>query len=113
MYYQVLIETSEKVGKSGTNKEYFELDKTDLTEIEERIVKPFLRKEDFQFDGYFLKNSEIRRITIKETQKTTQELSKYENDNMPDGIIMFVSPSDIVGYDRHTKDITPLARKLK
>lgn len=38
MYYQVLIETSEKTGKRGNNKEYYELDKTDLTEIEERIV---------------------------------------------------------------------------
>ncbi|HMS26192.1 MAG TPA: nucleotide-binding protein [Burkholderiaceae bacterium] len=106
MYYQVLIETSEKVGKAGRNKQYFELDKTDLTEIEERIVYPFLRKEDFQFDGYFLKFGEIKRITIKETQITTQELSKYENDHMPSDLIMFVSPSDIVEYDKHTKDIT-------
>lgn len=106
MYYQVLIETSEKVGKAGSNKQYFELDRSDLSEIEERIVYPFLRKEDFQFDGYFLKHSEIKRITIKETQKTTQELSEYENDHMPSGIVMYVSPSDIVSYKNHTKDIT-------
>lgn len=108
MYYQVLIETSEKVGKTGRNKRYFELDKTDLAEIEERIVYPFLRKEDFQFDGYFLKHGEIKRITIKETQKTTEELSKYENDHMPSGVIMYVSPRDIVGYEKHTKDITTI-----
>lgn len=106
MYYQVLIETSEKVGKAGGNKQYFELDKTDLKEIEERIVYPFLRKEDFQFDGYFLKIGEIKRITIKETQKTTQEISKYENDNMPPNVIMFISPKDVVSYDEYTKDIT-------
>lgn len=108
MYYQVLIETSEKIGKAGRNKQYFELDKTDLTEINERIVYPFLRHENFQFDGYFLKHEEIKRITIKETQKTTQELSKYENDNMPSGIIMFVTPSEIVGYEKYTKDITTI-----
>jgi predicted nucleotide-binding protein len=108
MYYQVLIETSEKVGKAGRNKQHFELDKTDLAEIEERIVHPFLRKEDFQFDGYFLKYGEIKRITIKETQKTTQEISKYENDHMPSGVFMYVSPSDIVGYKKHTKDITTI-----
>lgn len=106
MYYQVLIETSEKVGKAGSNKRYFELDKTDLTEIEERIVHPFLRKEEFQFDGYFLKSGDIKRITIKETQQTTQELSKYENDHMPSGLVMYVSPRDIVGYDKYTRDIT-------
>ncbi len=108
MYYHVLIETSEKVGTAGSNKQYFELDKTDLAEIEERIVYPFLRKEDFQFDGYFLKCWEIKRITIKETQKTTQELSKYENDHMPSNVLRYVSPSAIVGYKKHAKDITTI-----
>lgn len=106
MFYQVLIETTEKSGKQGTNKCYFELDKTDLSEIEERIVKPYLSREDFQFDGYFLKYSEIRRITIKETEKTTKDLSQYENNHVPRGVIMFVSPRDIVSYDKYTKDIT-------
>ena len=106
MFYQVLIETTEKTGKQGANKRYFELDKTDLSEIEERIVKPYLSREDFQFDGYFLKYGEIRRITIKETERTTKDLSQYENDHMPRGVIMFVSPHDIVSYDKYTKDIT-------
>lgn len=57
MYYHVVIETAEKLGKTGTNKEYFELDRTDLSEIKERILYPFLSKEDFQFDGYFPKNT--------------------------------------------------------
>jgi len=37
MYYHVLIETEEKVGKCDRNREYFELDKTNLLEIEEDI----------------------------------------------------------------------------
>lgn len=106
MFYQVLIETNEKVGKQGTNKRYFELDKTDLSEIEDRIVKPFLGNNGFQFDGYFLKADEIRRITIKETNKTAKELSQYENDHMPRNIIMFVSPRDIVNNDKYATDIT-------
>lgn len=106
MYFQVLIETNEKFGKSEQARTYYELDKTNLSEVEERIVYPFLRKEDFQFDGYFLKYSEIKRISIKETKKTTVELAQYENDNMESGIIMYVSPSDIVSYEEHTKNIT-------
>ena len=106
MYYQVVIEATEKVGKVGRNKQYFELDKTNLSEIEERVVKPFLRKEDFQFNGYFLKYSEIRRIAVKETSNTAQALSDYENRQMPSGVIMFVSSNDIVSYERHAKDIT-------
>jgi predicted nucleotide-binding protein len=106
MYFQVLIETNEKVGKSGKNKQYFELDKTDLAEVEERVIGPFLRGEEFQFNGYFLSKSEVKRIAIKQTEKTTQDLSHYENAHMPSGVIMFVSPSDIVSYTKYTQDIT-------
>lgn len=106
MYFQVVIETSEKVGKTGKNRQYFELDKTDLAEIEERIIDPYLRGEEFQFNGYFLSKSEIKRIAIQQTEQTTEVLAKYENDNMPRGVIMFVSPSSIVGYKKYTKDIT-------
>lgn len=106
MFYHVIVETTEKVNKQGTNKEYFELDKPDLSDTVERIVYPYLRKEGFQFDGYFLQYAEIRRIAIKQTEKSAQSLSKYENDIMPAGIIMFVSPSDVISYESHAKDIT-------
>jgi len=106
MYFQIVIETNEKVGKQSKNKQYFELDKTDLSDIETRVLVPFFRGEDFQFDGYFLSKSEVKRIAIKQTEKTASELSKYENDHMPSNVIMFVSPSDIVGYQKYTKDIT-------
>lgn len=106
MFYHVIVETTEKVGKRGDNRAYFELDKPDLKDSMERIVYPFLRKEGFQFDGYFLQHNEIRRISIKQTEKSSEELSRYENDNMPAGIIMFVSPSDAIAYEKHSKDIT-------
>lgn len=106
MYFQVLIETNERVGKAGKNKQYFELDKTDLSEIEDRVIAPFIRGDDFQFDGYFLNKKEVKRVTIKETQQTTEVLSKHENDHMSSGVIMLVSRRDIVSYTKHTKDIT-------
>lgn len=106
MYYQVLIELSEKVGKSGSYKQLFELDKQDLIEIENDVVIPYLKGKKFQFDGYFVNANEVKRIVIKETKKTTEELSKYENDHMSPGIFIYVSREDIVSYDKHTKDIT-------
>lgn len=106
MYFHVLIETNEKVGKTSKNKQYFELDKIDLSEVEDRVIEPFLRGEDFQFDGYFLRKSEIKRISIKKTEKTTQDLSQYENTHMPSGILMIVHPSDIVSQEKYTQDIT-------
>lgn len=106
MYYQVLIETSEKVGKSGDYKRLFELDKEDLSEIENDIITPYLQGAKFQFNGYFINASEVKRIIVKETEKTTSELSRHENDNMSPGIIMYISREDIVSYDNYTKDIT-------
>ncbi len=106
MYYQVLVEVSEKVGKSGNYKKHFELDKTDLLEIEDDVIVPYLQGKQFQFDGYFIQAKEVKRIVVKETERTTSECSKEENNNMSPGMIMFVSREDIVSYDKHTKDIT-------
>lgn len=106
MFYQILIETNDKVGKSQNNKQLYELDKTNLLEIEEDVIIPYLRKEQFQFDGYFIQPKNILRIVVKETERTTKEYSKYENDNMSSGIIMFISDEDIFHYDKYTKDIT-------
>jgi len=69
-------------------------------------LTPFLKKEQFQFDGYFLNHSDIKRVVVKESEKTTKEYTQYENDNMWSGIIMYVSPSDILSYDKHVSDIT-------
>ena len=106
MFYQVLIETSEKAGKNGDYERFFELDKTDLSEIEDDVVVPYLQGRKFQFDGYFMQPDEIKRIVVKQTQKTTSELSDYENDNRSPGILIFTSRKDIVAYDKYTTDIT-------
>lgn len=107
MYYHVVIETTEKVGKNNKNKEHYELDKSDLDEIATRIVRPYLDGEDFQFDGYFLKKQDIRRISIKQTERSTHVLAKYENDHTPSDIIVrFVGPEDILNFKAHAQDIT-------
>ena len=73
MYYQVKIEIPDKSSKTGI-KEMFELDKTDLTEIKQDIIVPFLNKDEFQFDGYFVNPRDVKRLLIKETilLKSTQ-----------------------------------------
>jgi len=54
MYYHVLIETKEKISKSQTNRQYFELDKTNLQEIKDDIIIPYLEKKDFNLMDIFL-----------------------------------------------------------
>ena len=49
-YYHVLIDTNEFA------KPYYELDKIDLSEIKEEIIGPYLRGEQFFFNGAFLDN---------------------------------------------------------
>jgi len=105
MYYQVLIEIPDKSNKSGI-KTMFELDKADLAEIKEDIIIPFLKKEEFQFDGYFVNPNDIKRLMVKETDDSVKVYSQYENDHMPSGVIMYISPSDILSYDKYARDIT-------
>lgn len=105
IYYQIQIEINEK-DKNKNPICYYELDKTDKTEIINSIIKPFLNGEEFLFNGYFVSKTKINRLLVKTTKATTRELSKYENNNIPANIIMFVSPEDIVSYDKYTKDIT-------
>jgi len=106
MYYHVIIEVVEQFSKSK-NRELFELDKTDLSEIEDDFIMPFLKKEQFQFNGYFINAVDVKRLVIKETKDSVKVYSDYENKNtLSNGIIMCTLPSDILSIDKYTKDIT-------
>jgi predicted nucleotide-binding protein len=105
MYYQILIETTEKVDESDVNKQFFELDRSSLKDIEATIVLPYLRKEEFVFSGKLLKFIEIKRILIKETHDTTHHLSLQESARDPNSTIR-ITPIDILNYKEHVKDIT-------
>jgi hypothetical protein len=96
MFYHVLIETTEKVGKRGTNgKTYFEFDLTSLAEIEQRVIGPYLSGKGFQFNGYFLKYDEIRRIAIKQTDKNSKQVTEYANNQVPRGVITLAAGREI------------------
>ena len=106
MYYQILIETYEKIGKSKTNRVITEIDRIDKNEIINDILIPYIKDEEFIINGYFLKKKDIQRLKISTTEKSARELSKYENDTMPSGLIMYVSPEDILSYDKYITDVT-------
>ena len=99
-YYHVLIEAC------GFTKPLYQLDKTDLSEIKEEIVIPYLREEQFIFDGYFLNKRKIRRILIKESAFTSQMYADALNRAYPDSPI-YIEREDIVSdKDEYTTDIT-------
>ena len=109
MYYQVLIETNEKIGKNGTNKKIYQIDGTSEERIINDIIIPFMKDIEFCVDGFFLKRENICRLKISTTEKSAQELSKYETDkNLARNIIYHVSRQSILEYDAYNTDITNL-----
>ena len=99
-YYHVLIEAY------GFIKPFYQLDKTDLSEIKEEIVIPYIKGEQFMFDGYFLDKSKVKRIIIGESKYTSKEYVTMEEADLPDGICVIISRQEIVTNADYTKDIT-------
>lgn len=106
MYYQILIEINTKIGTSEQNRIIKEIDKTAKDEILRDILVPYLNEEEFIFNGYCLNKNNIIRLKIVTTERSAREISQYENDNMPDGLIMYVSPEDVLSYDKYITDVT-------
>lgn len=106
MFYHVIIETTEKVGKDRIKQKLFELDKIEISEIENDFVMPYLRGEEFQFDGYFLQKEKINRFCIKQSNEGTKNLVDYAYSKLSSGIFMVITGKRIVEWDGYTTDIT-------
>ena len=95
-YYHILIQTF--------RKKHYELDKTDLSEIKEDIIIPYVKGEQFLFDGYTFDKAKIRRILIKKSDCSSKEYADEKQRNL--SVIMYISPQDIVESKEYTTDIT-------
>ena len=69
-YYHILIQVQ------ASEKKHFELDETDLSEIKEDIIIPYLKGEQFLFDGYTFDKEKIQRILIKESNRSSKEYAE-------------------------------------
>lgn len=47
MYYQILVETVDGLGKSKREKKIYEIDKTNKDEIIKDILVPYMSEEEF------------------------------------------------------------------
>ena len=99
-YFHVLIETK------NPSEKYYELDKTDLSEIEEEIVIPYVKKEQFTFDGYVLDETKIKRILIKVSDCSSKEYAKLKQEELPPNVIIAILPRDIIESSDYTRNIT-------
>lgn len=100
LYYHVLIESYE------SSKPYYELDKTDLSEIKDEFIIPYLKGEQFIFDGYFLDKSKVKRFLIKESDCSSKEYAKRKQEELSSNVIMAILPQYIVKSSDYTRDIT-------
>ena len=99
-YYHVLIETNE------SSEKYYELDKTDLSEIKEEIVIPYIKGEQFMFDGYFLDKSKVKRIIIAESYYSSEEYATLVRAKLSPNIILVNLPQHIVQSNDYSTNIT-------
>ncbi|RYV04180.1 DNA-binding protein [Shewanella sp. OPT22] len=111
MYYHVLVETKEQAARGKKNKEVFELDFTEKETVINEVISPYINKQEFQFNGYFLSADQITRVVVRESDKDSSTLSKMANDSLSPGIIMFISKEDAIQYDKYTNDITKVVFK--
>lgn len=106
MYYQILVETVDGLGKSKREKKIYEIDKNNKDEIIKDILVPYMSEEEFIIDGYSIKKEKVIRLKIVTTERSVRELADLENSQMPEGLLMYVSPEDILEYDKYTTDVT-------
>ncbi|WP_430530405.1 TIR domain-containing protein [Bacillus cereus] len=105
MLYQVLIGVVNIPG-AKENFDLFEFDKVAKEVVIEDIVIPYLKKEEFQFNGYFLKPENVVRIIVKTTNEPIKNLVDRENASNPPGFLIFKTREQIVRGSTHTVDIT-------
>lgn len=106
MYYHVKIELNEK-NKKDYHTKLFELDKVDINEIIDEIVSPYLKEEEFFFDGRMLTKLIIRSLKIYKTKELSQTLVNVEDNRNKNNQFFFSSNKNtVITYDRYSEDIT-------
>ena len=99
-YYHVLIETNEP------SEKYYELDKTDLSEIKDEFIIPYLKGEQFVFSGYFLDEAKVKRIVIGESAYTSKEYVFEVKRRRGPNVFLPIPREGIIKHSDYTKDIT-------
>ncbi|HBR6315371.1 TPA: nucleotide-binding protein, partial [Klebsiella pneumoniae] len=78
------------------------------------VLKPYVLKEEIYFDGAYLKSENIRSLKVKKSERTSSELVKIANDNVPANVFIFISTEDVISEDGYVEDVTRgLIREIK
>jgi len=100
MKYHALLKTSE-------TDEVYEFDHDNLANIKENIVIPYLKNQEFQFDGYFIEPSKVKRLVVSSTELSSNQCVSDAYSKLSEGTIGIIYPQHCVfGNDRYSKDLT-------
>ncbi|ARJ25831.1 DNA-binding protein (plasmid) [Bacillus mycoides] len=105
MLYQVYMEVT-NISGATKNLHLYEYDKEDKNKIIEEIILPYLKKEELQFDGYFLKDPNIVRLNVKTTELPIKSIVSRIDAELPANMIMFIEKEHAFDSDEYTKDVT-------
>lgn len=104
-FFHIVVETNDK-DKNGQFIKVLECDRTDLEEIRDEVVRPYVLRDEIFVDGAYLDFSKIRSLKIKETKRDASETVDAANNNIPANVIMFLSTEDVISGDGYTTDLT-------
>ena len=93
-YYHVYI------GSNDPRTHCFELDKTDLSELKEDVILPYLKGDQFYFDGYHLRGTKVERILVMKSDISYEEYVKQRERFYP------AFKSDILTRSEYFNNIT-------
>lgn len=80
----------------------FELDKTDLSELKEDVILPYLKSDEFYFDGYGLNVTKIDRVLIMKSDISYKEYARQQKQRSSFPAMQ----RDILARNEYFEDIT-------
>ena len=91
--------------KTKALNDLYELDSTDLSEIKEEIIIPYLKGNQFYFREYSLDKTNIITPIIKTSNITFKEYATL-GIKFPPSLSMLVAPKELLKDDTYFRDIT-------
>ncbi|TGK78653.1 DNA-binding protein [Leptospira noumeaensis] len=106
MYYHVILETDDKIGKNNNYQVLYDFNITELEKLKKEVLNPFKENIKFQFKGYFIQPNRIRRLAIKQSEKSVEAICSIEQQKVGRGIFYVWTNEMVVNSDKLTKDVT-------
>lgn len=114
MYYSVLIEVPETIGKKKNIHQITLADQPNMDRIKTEIVIPYINEEEFFIDGYCLTKSKVSRIKIVSSERSIKSIVDLRNHQLSErnrtaSIVMIgfhYTKAEIIQSDELVTDIT-------